>query len=319
MRRVALLVLTILGCSAGGDKSTPASTDAGTAANTSAGDPNVLAGTFQVKLASGAASFIGKVYDGPALGEVVWEPKQADGDCQLFTPRVPFCSTPCGGSGACVENETCKAYPVSKSVGGVTVTGLTTTSGAASLAMSPIVNSYQPTGGAALAYPPFAEGAAIHLEAEGGAYAHFAIDAKGIAPLALTGTSLAVNKGTAVTLAWTPPGDPSLTKIGVKLDLSHHGGSKGKIECTTADDGELVLSSEIVSALLDLGVAGFPTVIVTRRATGSAVIAPGRVDLALTAEVEQAVVVDGLNSCNDTSQCPTGQTCQSDLTCKGDT
>ena len=102
----------------------------------------------------------------------------------------------------------------------------------------------------------------------------------------------------------------------MKLDISHHGGSKGKIECTTADDGELELSSAMVSALVDLGVAGFPTIIVSRKAVGSVTISPGRVDFVAAAEVERAVTLEGVVSCNDSAQCPQGQTCQDDLTCK---
>mgnify|MGYP006173933529 CR=1 FL=1 len=30
---------------------------------------------------------------------------------------------------------------------------------------------------------------------------------------------------------WKPPGPTSLSRIEITMDLSHHGGSKGKIEC----------------------------------------------------------------------------------------
>jgi hypothetical protein len=71
-----------------------------------------------------------------------------------------------------------------------------------------------------------------------------------------------------------------------------------------------------VSKLLNLGVAGFPTVIVTRHLVGSTVIPPGRVELEISSTVEQAVMIDGLNSCTDKADCPNGQDCQADLTCK---
>jgi hypothetical protein len=267
-------------------------------------------------MAGGATSFIGKVYDGAALSDVVWEASATDGDCALLLPRIPFCDTPCGGSAACVEDDTCKAYPIARSVGVVTVTGLQDTTGATSFVMTPVVNNYQPAGGVQLAYPPFAEGETLRLAAAGGYYAAFDVETKGIAPLVLGMDSLPLSKGKSAALTWTPPADPSLTTITVKLDVSHHGGSKGKIECTTADDGALEISSSLVSSLVELGVAGFPTVIVTRSSVGSVTIAPGRVDFVAAAEVERSVTVDGLVSCEDTSQCPSGQTCQSDLTCK---
>lgn len=316
-RRTAgiLLFLTAAACSSGSDGSKDATADAA-APQTGTGDPGILAGTFQVKLAGGVASFIGKVYDGAALSDVVWETRATDGDCALSLPRVPFCDTPCGGSSACVEDDTCKAYPVAHSVGAVTMTGLKDTTGGASFVTTPVANNYQPASGTQLAYPPFDEGDVLKLAAAGEYYAAFDVQTRGIAPLVLGFDSLALSKGSSAKVTWTPPADPSLTKISVKLDVSHHGGSKGKIECTTADDGEIELAAALVSQLIELGVAGFPTVIVSRRSVGSTTIAPGRVDFVAAAEEEKAVTVDGLVSCDDSSQCPTGQTCQSDLSCK---
>jgi len=76
------------------------------------------------------------------------------------------------------------------------------------------------------------------------------------------------------------------------------------------------VSAALVSKLLSLGVAGFPTVKVTRQAIGATTISAGRVELVVSSLVEQGVSIDGLNSCTDSVQCPQGQTCQSDLTCK---
>jgi hypothetical protein len=67
---------------------------------------------------------------------------------------------------------------------------------------------------------------------------------------------------------------------------------------------------------LNLGVAGFPTVVVTRSATGSTTIAPGRVDLVVSSTIERSVEIAGLTSCTADTDCQPGQTCQSDLTCK---
>lgn len=323
---LVVLVASVGACSS---SSSSSSDDAGTSSGTDggaqiqgSGDPNVLVGTFKVRVVaptdsvSGTTSFIGKVYDGASLAEVIWESAAKEGDCELFTPRVPFCNTPCGGSSACVENDTCKAYPIARSAGAVTVTGLASTTGATSFVASPIVNSYQPPAGFTLAYPPFAEGAPVNLEAAGDYYAPFAIEAQGVSPLVIPDGAIPIAKGSPLALTWTPPTNAGASTIGVKLDISHHGGSRGKIECTTADDGSLAIGATLIDGLVALGVAGFPTVILERRVTGSTTIAPGRVDLVIAAEVERAVTLDGLTSCNDDTQCPDGQTCQSDLSCQ---
>lgn len=301
---------------------------AGGAGGSTPGDPNVLVGSFQVQLSppvvamngnpgtDGKTSVLGKIYDGPTPAQIVWEPGVAEGACQLWTPRVPFCSTPCGGSAVCVEDETCQPYPSAHSAGTVTAKGIATTAGETTFAMSPVANNYQPPAGVQLAYPAFAEGDDITLEASGGDFSPFTLAAKGVSPLEVTNDSIPLQTGKAVTLQWTPAKDPALSSIHVKLDISHHGGTKGMVECDAPDEGSLELPASLVTALLDLGVAGFPTVVVTRRSVGSVTIAPGRVDLVVSSSVEHAVQIDGLTSCSADADCPGGQTCQADLTCK---
>jgi hypothetical protein len=106
-----------------------------------------------------------------------------------------------------------------------------------------------------------------------------------------------------------------VTSVHVKLDISHHGGSKGEIACDVDDKGALTIASELISALLDLGVAGFPTVRVTRHLEGEAKIPAGRVQLIVSSLAEEAVVVPGLVSCAGADDCPEGKTCLGDLTC----
>jgi hypothetical protein len=107
-------VMSQLACSSSGTGETNPP-DAGSP-DAETGDPGVLAGTFQVRLVApvpamngmpetpGSTVVLGKVYDGPSPSQIVWEAGTKAGDCQLFTPRVPFCTTPCGGSAACVED-----------------------------------------------------------------------------------------------------------------------------------------------------------------------------------------------------------------------
>ncbi|MBX3264782.1 MAG: hypothetical protein KIS78_23045 [Labilithrix sp.] len=259
---------------------------------------------------------MGKVFDGPALSEVIWEEARAAGACKLLTPRVPFCSSACGSSAACVEDDVCAAYPAARSAGAVTVDGLRLEDGATTFVMSPVVNGYQPAAGVKLASPAFDEGDAIAIAAAGDYFEPFAIEAKGVAPLTLSSDVVSLEAEQPAKLAWTPPASPGLSTIEVKLDISHHGGTKGKIECAAEDSGALEISAELVTDLLALGVAGFPSVVVTRRAVGSTTIAEGRVDLVVSSSVERPVVVAGLTSCTDDTQCSDGQTCQADLTCK---
>lgn len=286
------------------------------------GDPSVLVGTFQVRLVApvgataGYTTVLGKVYDGPTPAAIVWETAATEGDCVLATPRVPYCATPCGGAAVCVEDDVCEPYPTAQTVGTVTLSGVLTDAGATSFTMDPVANTYQKPGGVRLPFPAFAEGDPIRLDTSDTDFnAAFSVSSTGIQPLMLADTALVAQPGAGLSLAWTPAGDASVDQISVKLDLSHHGGSKGMITCETDDDGTLELSSTLMGELLDLGVAGFPTVIVSRKATGSTTIDAGRVDLVVSSEVEAPITIPGLVSCTDDTECPDGQTCQDDLTC----
>ena len=294
--------------------------DSGSGA-TGQGDPSQLVGVFQVNVTPASSAIaastavVGKVYDGATPATVVWEKPQVDGPCTLTTPRVPFCSSPCGSSSACVEDDTCQAYATARSVGLVTMTGVKTTGGDSSFTMSPVANTYQPPGSVSLAYPPFAEGDEVSVHAAGDYFPAFTLTSTGISPLALTSSALALKTDQPLALTWTK-GTAANATVHVKLDISHHGGTKGQIECDAADDGSLVISAQLITALLGLGAAGYPSVIVSRHAVGSTVISAGRVDLDVSSIVEQAVTVEGLTSCTKDADCASGKTCQSDLSCK---
>ncbi|WP_438033478.1 hypothetical protein [Sorangium sp. So ce204] len=309
------------GGSAGGPGG-PGGSGGSTGSGEPTGDPMKLVGAFQVRSlpaaepGTGSTSVIGKIYDGPTPSQLVWEVQAEEDGCQLLTPRVPFCNEPCGGSAVCVEDDTCQPYPAAHSAGNVTVTGLNLESGEASLVMSPTANNYQPPAGVKLLYPPVDEGDVLRFEASGDFFSAFTVETKGVSPLELLSETIELKPEEPLHIEWTPPGQADIARLHVKLDISHHGGTKGMIECNVDDTGSLDVPASLVKQLLDLGVAGFPTIIVTRRSVGSTTIPAGRVDLVVSSQIERAVVIAGLTSCNDDSQCPEGQTCQSDLTCK---
>jgi hypothetical protein len=244
-----------------------------------------------------------------------WSVAAMAGDCQLLVPSAPFCEPQCGGSAVCVADNVCQPHPTAQPVGTVHVTGLRTSAGATEFSMKPNNNNYQPP--ETLPYPAFSEGDDLTFAAAGGSFTPaFTLSAKGVAPLDLLSDTIVLADNEPITLSWTPAGQAGISTIHVKLDISHHGGSKGKIECDAQDNGSLTLSAALLTQLKDLGVAGFPTIVVTRGATGSATISAGRVDLLVSSEVETGVEIPGLVSCNRNEDCPPGQTCQIDHVCR---
>jgi hypothetical protein len=255
-------------------------------------------------------SVLGKVHDGPVPAAVVWTVVEEANGCRLSTPRVPFCSVPCGGAAVCVEGGTCVPQPKAQDLGRVHVTGL----GTGAFDMEPIAGSYQPSAGVMLPYPPFPEGGVVRMAAPGGALGAFSLESRGIAPLVFDQNPALVS-GQPLRLTWATPGQPDLSRIEVKLDISHHGADSGTIECDVPDTGTLEIPASQVSKLLGLGVAGFPTIVVTRAATGTAAVRAGVITLRVLSIVERAVEIEGLRSCTGDGECPAGKKCRSDLTC----
>ena len=268
-----------------------------------------------VKVSVGVTSLAGRVNDGPTPVGVEWTPTHQDGACQLLEPSVPFCDPPCGGAALCVHEGVCQAYPRAHSVGTVHVTGIRTHAGANAFDVDPVGNQYQYSDAP---FPGFEDGDPLRVGTGGGDYDPFTVPGTGITPLDVPATEFTLRAGQPLSVDWAPPPVPGTSTIHVKLDISHHGGSRGAIECDAPDTGHLEVGAGLVRDLLDLGVAGFPTIGIARKTVGSVDIAVGRVDLIVTSDVERPIVVPGVVSCTDDSSCPAGAVCLPDLTCSAD-
>jgi hypothetical protein len=289
---------------------------AGASSDAAAPGDGPVVGTFIVEMvpATGTTAayttMSGKVFDGPSPSTVAWDLIEDSGGCQLSKPRAPFCNPACGSGKLCVETNTCAGYPTAQNLGPVQVSGL----GSGDFSMLPIANSYEPPGDLTLPFPPAAEAADVRVAITQGPFGAFTLQSKVVAPLVSSG-AVTMETGKPVQLTWDPPGQADLARVEVKLDISHHGGTKGKIECDVADSGSLEIPESLITKLIDLGVAGFPTITLTRVTTGATAIAPGKVTLRVLSAVSREVLVTGFQSCDETHPCPTGQSCQQSLTC----
>jgi hypothetical protein len=308
-----LLVLLSIGCAA-----SPG--NGGTGGSGGAPITGEVVGTFEVRLVPAAPDNVaytavsGRVADGPTPPNRSMKLVEQAGDCQLRKPYAPVCKTPCDGTSVCAADDRCQRAPTEQNVGTVRVKGL----GTAEFTMPLIAGTYQPPAEVMLPYPPAAEGTAVQMQTSGGAYTPFTLEGKTIAPLVLAGSGpLPIIPGMPLELAWTRPGNASLARVTVRMDVSHHGGGlKGDIVCETADSGALTIPASLLDHLVALGTAGFPTIYITRLATSSISIAPGRVTLEISSSVERNLQIPNLTSCTKNEDCPSGKTCQSDDTCR---
>jgi hypothetical protein len=286
------------------------------------GEAGDLVGAFSVLLNEALdgtpayASIIGNVHSGPTPSAVQLNVSDTAGDCQLSKPLAHVCGSGCGGTAVCVADGVCQNNPTLEDVGAVTVSGVAKATGEKTVMLTSVNGNYSVTADDEPAYPPFSEGDDVEVDATGGKYPAFSIRAKAIAPLVLPAGTVTVQRNQPVPLKWTAAGAAATSKIHVKLEISHHGGLKGQIDCDTTDTGTLEISASLVTELVDLGYSGYPSITVSRSAIGSTTIAPGRVELRLGEDIIRDVQIPGLVSCTGDADCPTGQTCQTDLQCK---
>jgi hypothetical protein len=110
-----------------------------------------------------------------------------------------------------------------------------------------------------------------------------------------------------------PPGGDTPSRIVVRVDISHHGGQKGELVCEVEDSGEFELPAVLVQGLIDLGVAGYPSLDVTRESVSEpAPDAPG-VALTISSSTTLELEIPGVISCDEVGVqdvCPAGQLCQ---------
>ena len=313
MRRSATLLLLVL-LSACSSESSPTSAS-GSAGNggggAAAGAPSaggsagngdvVLHGGVVVTLhppsdTDGYTTAIGRFFDGAQPEILALEPRLEQAECTLFVPKAPFCNVPCAPA-VCTSDDVCTDYPMPRAVGTLKLDGL-----GAAVSMEP-TSSLLVYQSPSLAYPPCEPGAPVSASATG-----VALQADCIAPLTLLGPDpLPIVAGSPLHLSWLAADDTSHSRLRIKLDVSHHGGSKGEIDCEVPDTGSYDIPAAMLTELLGLGLAGFPTINLNRVALGADVGNP-HLSLVLSSDITRAVDT-GIVSCVDATTCPDGQSC----------
>ena len=262
--------------------------------------------TFKTEPPPAFTQFIGRIYNGPQPPPPL-KVDSEEGGCQLLVPKATFCEPRCM-NGVCVEDNVCVSYPQPVGAGTARVSGFKT--GDLTIEPMGMAQSYQPT----MTLPPFAcdDGAIVKVQTD-----KFTVETRCIGAFELNTAAnekIAVKTGQPVKLSWKAPAQTGVSRVDIHLDIAHHGGKKGEINCDVPDTGSFEIPAALTSKLISLGLAGFPTINVKRFSKASSPTEPG-VLLQIEADIEREVDT-GVVSCTDSSMCPPGQTCQVDLTCK---
>jgi hypothetical protein len=295
------MFLATQGCSSGGDSGTGGQSGA-------AGGPSdsALYGRIAVQLKEEesytdfAAAFRDGIFPPPSdKGPLVASMSEAG--CELLVPVG--CDTPCEASSWCTGKNQCTPKSTVINAGPLALTGL----GGADLDLEPQGNVYaiSPT----LAFPACSEGASVTVQAS-----QFSLAGSCIAPLEVTtAPPVRASAGNSIDLAWTPP-DEAGARVQIVVEISHHGGFKGEIDCDVPDTGSFSVPEPLVTALNDLGRAGYPTIAVTRKSRATAARAPN-----VALEISSTVVLaadTGVVSCAGDQDCMAPETCQPTRICQ---
>lgn len=275
-------------------------------------------GRVNINLVTGDAPYAtidGRVYAAPKPNfNETWEPTATEGQCQLVERRRVECSEACVAPDSCAEGGLCLQEPATSDLGQLRVWGLETK------ALQPFIDlELLPTGTYvllrdSLQFPPFDAGDEIVFEASGGASGGaFVVGVQAIEALELTSEeAVPFEPDTPVTLTWEP-GTVETATLSVTVDISFHGGNFGQIRCETEDSGQLTISAEMVTRLIDLGVAGFPHVELLRRSQAFVNQGGNHIEFNVVSSKFQLLSVPGVRSCTDDDQCEAGETCQASM------
>lgn len=260
-------------------------------------------GSFTISLnpavedAPAYTAVFGKVYSGPYPTDIIETLVTSDDNCKVYKYSLHACFDPsCTGEQTCVAENVCETKPVPVSVGNVNITGI----GDSSLKLAVTNLNYQyPLD---LPYPGVAEGEPVTLSGSGDTFDAFSVSASGVAPIDTKEASYLITSGQPLTVTWTP-GASQETEITATLNVSKHGGSAGYMLCTTTDTGSLTIAADTLKALIELGVGGFPELLLKRSTHGESTVNDGKIGLEVEAVAKPALNIDGYCSCFNASDC----------------
>ena len=89
----------------------------------------------------------------------------------------------------------------------------------------------------------------------------------------------------------------------VKRMSTRHGGSAGYLKCEVDDSGSLTIPANLITALIDLGVAGFPQLTLRRSTRAEAQVGAAAIALQVVALSVPTLEIEGYCSCFNNADC----------------
>ena len=259
-------------------------------------------GAFAVEAYDSYSAVYGDVSNGVVPNTILTETAVHE-TCRLMRTENPYCEPACSAGETCDFDNTCIPYPETQDLGLVAVGGLA--EDVVMEAVSPGYSYFDTT----LPHPVFVDGQTIELSTSGATIDPFELHGVGFPVLELSSSSWTVTEGEPVPVSWTV-GNPDVpTEIFITLNIDQHGASPLTVWCTYDDTGSAEIPADVVDALIEAGVTGYPSGKVIRRTTDSVQVASGCVDLVVASPLSTSVDVSGYTPCTTDEDCPPDQDC----------
>lgn len=307
MTRMLIAGILAMAACGGGDDGGDDGSDGGIDVSTLTYAPCALdqhVGGFDIILGDGFTAVQGQVFDRITPSRVS-ETIATSGACQWVRAPSLVCDPACAGGMTCGLDGTCAPTAVAQDVGTVTAAGLRAE---VSMPPRPPAFFYNFTG--TLPHPGFAAGAGLRVDGTG-----FSLLGWGIGALEVAATTVEIQRGVALPLAWTAPAEAGPAKVEISINVNGHGLVGSHIECVVDDTGSFTVPEPLITSLVDDGLSGFPTLTMRRTTTDSATVAGGCIELDVESAVTLEVTIPGLQSCDGDEDCTPPETCRPDLTC----
>ena len=257
-------------------------------------------GSFEVSILDGYSSIGGQVASGVVPSSIPHE-KLVVNECRLLQKINPECTPACESGEACNLDGECIPYPKNQNAGVITVEGLQE-----KVTMNPLdaLNYF-----VQVSHPIFLENSEIYLTSTKGYAGEIKLFGEGVKALGVQDDQWTLAKGEPLTVNWTPPAAGSKSRILINMNVDQHGSSPYRIYCDVEDTGSYVIPAQVIDALMEEGISGFPNGRLTRRTVDSAEDKTSCIEFIVSSPVDAEVRVDGVTPCDSNKDCPSGQVC----------
>ncbi len=303
------MLLLVLSCTTGVDDSASSLDDSATPGTVELAGSCDLAerfGGLEVEVYESYTVAGGTVYEG-VIPITVLESIGTSGDCVLLRKPNPFCDPPCAAAEVCDLHETCIAYPSTQDLGTVTISGLEV-----EVVMEPVPPgfTYFDT---ALPHPGVLPGSLVTLRTGGDVWPGVTLHGVGVHDLVPGEDEWVIAEGTALSVSWDAPTESVRSEVVLAVQVDQHGTTPATVVCAFEDTGAGEVPVDMVDALVQAGVTGFPNGTLERRTADRAALGEGCIDFTVSSPRFMSVDVEGFIPCTSNRDCPKGKTCNLEI------